>query len=76
MGPFSETIVSTCSVEIDENIASETNNGKAAPQNSQSWTLQPKDPQSPHPKAIALDGTDIECTACGWTQMVFTLEIE
>ena len=35
-----------------------------------------KDAESPHPKATALDGTDIECTACGWKQMVFTLEIE
>ena len=59
MGPFSETTVSTCSVETNKNIASET-----------------KDAESPHPKATALDGTDIECTACGWKQMVFTLEIE
>ena len=76
MGPFSETTVSTCSVETYENIASETSNRKAVPQNSQSWTSKLKDAESPHPKATAQDGTDIECTACGWTQKVFTLEIE
>ena len=68
--------MSTCSAETDENIASETSNGKAVPQNSQSWTSKLKDAESPHPKATALDGTDIECTACGCKQMVFTLEIE
>ena len=76
MGPFSEAMESTCLVNIDENIASETINGKAVPQNSQSWTSKLKDAESPHPKATAQDGTDIECTACGWTQKVFTLEIE
>ena len=76
MGPFSETTVSTCSVETDKNIASETSNGKAVPLNSQSWTSKLKDAESPHPKATALDETDIECITCGWKQMVFTLEIE
>lgn len=74
MGSFRETVVSTCSVEIDENIASETSNGKGVPQNSQS--LKVKDAESPHPKATALDASDIECTACGWKQMVFTLVMD
>lgn len=69
-GPFGEITVSTCSVGTDENIASETSNRKAVPQNSQSRTLKPKDAESPHPKATALDGTDIKCTACGWIQMI------
>lgn len=70
VGSFRETVVSTCSVEIDENIASETSNGKGVPQNSQSWNLKVKDAESPHPKATALDASDIECTACGWKQMI------
>ena len=76
MGSFRETVVSTCLVEIDENIASETSNGKGVPQNSQSWNLKVKDAESSHPKATALDASDIECTACGRKQMVFTLEME
>ena len=70
MGPFSEIVVSTCLVNTDENIASETINGKAVPQNNQSWTSKLKDAESSHPKATALDGTDIKCTTCGLIQTV------
>ncbi|CAH3110317.1 unnamed protein product [Pocillopora meandrina] len=70
VGPFSEAMESTCLVNIDENIASETINGKAVPQNSQSWTSKLKDAESPHPKVTALDGTDIKCTTCGLIQMI------